>query len=562
MSEEKTNLDKIPSEREIKSSPPTEQQKSDSILIEVKLDSSLKNFATLGKEEHQEFHQKLHLFIEGIVRDLALPFEISLDVTVADEKIEMLGVPYITYVNHKRVIYRLDEPHEKITEGNELAIKISKGILENRQILLTESLSALILESWSSLHGDILKQYSKSQFHEALESCIRHGISINRYIEEISKYDDVENPIPLFYHENAFSMDNINIEILLNDEMYRKYEEEEEKREQATSNKHPVTKIDTFNDGIAMTLEGLFYELGLFLPKPEISLDYRLREWECRFKINDLRFLPLKMMGENEYLVNDTVDRLKLIGVQGRKAFNPANYSEQAIITESESVGFCERAGLVTWNTTQYLFLALSALIRGNACMFLSIETTNILLNKLKQQYPFLIKAVEQQYSMAELTCILRSFLEEELSIRNLPALLEKIIELRNIKEFYSSNPNIYISEIVKELRISQQLFISWTYGRGMDRKSLVCYLLNDKLEKAINETAVIDENMRLKLLKAFINKIGDPINAVKATIITNGDIRHKVRTLIASLLPKLPVIAYEEIGSDMNIQPVDRFDF
>jgi len=535
---------------------------SDAIIIKILLGASLKHFITSSKDEHQEFKQKLQYYIEGIVGDLALPFEVILDISAAKDTDEMLDTPYIIYINNQRIYFQIDNPHKAKIEGAVLAIDIARGVLANRDYLLTEFLVGIIHKIWSKIHGEILSLYPKQQFREALEFCIRHGISLNRLMEEISKYQETTTPIPPFYHEKAFSLDSISVEILLNDEMYKKFEEPEEEIESEDDNqaKIPDEKTQNLDDKIPMVIDGLFYELGLFLPKPELSLDFRLREHECRFKINDLRFLPINMIGDEEYLVNDTAKRLEIIGIISRTTINPANKSEQAIVKGVESAKFCEKAGLTTWDVTGYLILALSGLIRSNASMFLSVETTNILFNKFKQAFPSLIKSVERDFTLPEITNILRALLDDELSIRDLRGLLEELVTLRKMKEHFKEDSKKFILDAVKKLRISQKEYLCSKYGG--DRKTIICYLLNSKLEKILGDTEIIDPTTQLEILKQLVEKIKVPTMAgAKATVITKCDIRQKFRSVIARVLPKMAVLAYEELSPDLNIQPIDRIN-
>src|SRR5205823_338523 len=72
--------------------------------------------------------------------------------------------------------------------------------------------------------------------------------------------------------------------------------------------------------------DGMFYELGLMLPPIEVEVDHSLAPSAIQIWVNDM---PLRLqtgLAVGEILVNDTPDRLGLIGVtQVRAAINPAN---------------------------------------------------------------------------------------------------------------------------------------------------------------------------------------------------------------------------------------------
>ena len=76
----------------------------------------------------------------------------------------------------------------------------------------------------------------------------------------------------------------------------------------------------------------------------------------------------LLLLEDNEFLVNDTVDRLTLLNIKGREAINPANGNECAIIQENNNESqICEQAGLTVWEHADFIALALSAEIRNRA---------------------------------------------------------------------------------------------------------------------------------------------------------------------------------------------------
>ena len=130
------------------------------------------------------------------------------------------------------------------------------------------------------------------------------------------------------------------------------------------------------------------------------------------------------------------------------------------------------------------------------------------------------------------------------------------------LPKLYYYVPKKYISELMKMLRVNQYRYLGWKYGSGDNHNTLVCYLFNEKIEKLVEENECLEESTRLRLLKLIRSKFANPENAGKAVIITKLEIRQKLRMLIAKLLPTLPVLAYEELGPDMNIQPLERVKF
>jgi type III secretory pathway component EscV len=77
---------------------------------------------------------------------------------------------------------------------------------------------------------------------------------------------------------------------------------------------------------------GLFYELGVILPEVRLQFDKTLETNQLRFAINGRTLAPAAGLSADEFLVNDTADRLKLHKIKSRDAVNPANDHKCAVV--------------------------------------------------------------------------------------------------------------------------------------------------------------------------------------------------------------------------------------
>lgn len=330
-----------------------------------------------------------------------------------------------------------------------------------------------------------------------------------------------------------------------------------------------------------MMQDGLFYELGIKIPVPKVFVDKDLRGNEFRIQLNDLQ--PLSMVGLNadQFLVNDTVDRLTLLDIKGEEAINPANGSECAVVqNKNGALGICENAGLTTWGTKGFIVLSLSAEIRKNAGAFLTTDIVKYDLNKLKEAFPDLVDSALQSFNIKTLAQILRELLDEEISIRDLRSILESLLAINGVTNVDLSKYIVFSSDvdhlcpIEKEktgkdldindysnfVRMSLKRYITHKYTRGGN--TLVVYLLDHVIEERIMriDKEPLNAEEKRGLIKSILNEVGNlPPTAQNPVILTTFGVRKRLRKLIKKEFPYLAVLSYQELSPDSNIQRIAR---
>jgi type III secretion protein V len=333
-----------------------------------------------------------------------------------------------------------------------------------------------------------------------------------------------------------------------------------------------------------MMRDGLFYELGVILPEVQIATDNKLKEIEFQIQLNDLLYPPVTGLEPDEFLVNDTVDRLSLLNIKGREAINPANGSECAIVRdEGKTSDACQQAGLTTWGPSGFLVLRLSAEIRKRAQMFLTRKVAQYNLELLRTAFPDLVTPARERLGLPMLTLILKDLLEEEITIRDLRSILESLLSIRAVSDVDQSKfivfaPNsgttcftyrtkkldtLDVIDYSNCVRTSLKRYISHKYTRGGN--TLVVYLTDPKIEQRIREIAV--RPLSNEEIRSLTKVISDEVSALPPTaqnpvILTTMEIRKTLRKLIEKDFSCLAVVCYQELSPDMNIQPIARISW
>ena len=165
-------------------------------------------------------------------------------------------------------------------------------------------------------------------------------------------------------------------------------------------------------------VDGLFYELGLICRTPVIAADNSLASPWFRCEWNDLSLPPQRGLREHELLVNDTPDRLKLLGLQSEPAVNPANDNACAIIDKSARKT-AEQAGLKTWDWSAYAILCLAAATRTSAGAFMNRPLYDLYTLRLRDFSPELVTILEEGFDPAFIVQVLRTLVADQINVRS-----------------------------------------------------------------------------------------------------------------------------------------------
>ncbi|MDC0714732.1 type III secretion system export apparatus subunit SctV [Stigmatella sp. ncwal1] len=305
--------------------------------------------------------------------------------------------------------------------------------------------------------------------------------------------------------------------------------------------------------------DGLFVELGVRFPGVRARGNSNLPQGAYQIQINEVPVVTGQTT-IGHVLVNDTVDRLKLMNVTGFEAINPATRQPAAWVPEQYRETL-EAAGLTTWDVPGYMILHLAAILRRNAREFVGVQEAQTMLDQLEKAFPAIIKeVVPKVVNVLKLTDILQRLVEEEISVRDLRGVLQSLSEYGQVEA-----DNVMLTEHV---RSSLRRYISHKYARGTG--TLVVYLLDPQIEEAIRGSIkrtsagthlALEPELAQEIVQAVKAECGHlPPSAQRPVILTAMDIRRYVRKLLEyEFNPPFSVLSYQELAPDLNIQPVAR---
>jgi type III secretion protein V len=182
-----------------------------------------------------------------------------------------------------------------------------------------------------------------------------------------------------------------------------------------------VPFVDSRQDGgkflyelIPFMRDGLFVELGVRFPGVRARGNPGLPPGAYQIQINEVPVVTGQAT-LGHILVNDTVDRLKLMNIEGFEAVNPATRQPAAWVPEQHKE-MLEAAGLTTWDVPGYMILHVAAVLRRQAREFLGVQEVQTMLDQLEKAFPAIVKEViPKVITVLKLTDVLGRLVEEEI---------------------------------------------------------------------------------------------------------------------------------------------------
>ncbi len=259
-------------------------------------------------------------------------------------------------------------------------------------------------------------------------------------------------------------------------------------------------------------------------------------------------------------LVRERVENLNALGVayeEGDK-FLP---NIPTLWVRDDLSDAMKRAGMSFMDSDQVLAYHLAFVLKKYAGDFLGIQETKFLLSSMEARFPDLVREVTRVLPVQKIADILQRLVSEEVSIRNLRTVLEALIEWGQ-----KEKDSVLLTEYV---RSTLKRHISHKHSNGQNL--LPAYLLapgvEDTLRGAVRQTSAgsylaLDPPVSKRLVESIRKTVGDLAGRPhKPVLLTSMDIRRYLRKMIEQDLYELPVLSYQELTQDINIQPLGRVE-
>jgi FHIPEP family len=323
------------------------------------------------------------------------------------------------------------------------------------------------------------------------------------------------------------------------------------------------------NDQLAFAAEGMFEETGVVFPALRCVPPDGLPPDYFAFRVNHVLTAPWRCLREDEILVNDSAESLAEF-TSAEPIANPATGQLAAIVAASEQETL-EARGLTTWTAAGYVILCLAHVLRTRAGCFVHHDKVQAQLDTLETVVPAAVRTARSQLRPSRFTALVRALAADHVPLRHLLVLLERVIDtpyaalgierlalLDDAVTAMGNSPDRLDDPLALETFVRtglrQEIADQLTRRQG----TLVTYLMDPAIEILLRSPHTdADEDAVLAAIREELQFL--PPTARTPAVLTADDLRPLLRDLLARALPRLSVVGYGDLPSDLNVQPVAR---
>jgi type III secretion protein V len=320
-----------------------------------------------------------------------------------------------------------------------------------------------------------------------------------------------------------------------------------------------VFRPDQLNDELIRIRRALYFDLGVPFPGIQLRFNDRLPKATYSLLLNEVP-VSQGQIRPGFVFVREKPDNLKALGIpfDTEKRFLP---NLDTIWVADGAREMLAKAGVAFMEPTQVLTYHVAFVLKKYAGEFIGIQETKFLLNSMEPRFPDLVKEAQRVMPVQKIAEILQRLTQEEISVRNLRSILEALVEWGQ-----KEKDSVLLVEYV---RSSLKRHVSYKHSSGQN--TLPAYLfapnVEDTIRGAIRQTSAgsylaLDPNVTRKLLENIKKTVGDlSRSTARPVLLTSMDIRRYVRKMIEQDLYDLPVVSYQELTPEINIQPLARIE-
>jgi len=316
---------------------------------------------------------------------------------------------------------------------------------------------------------------------------------------------------------------------------------------------------DELNDELLKIRRALYFDLGVPFPGIQLRFNDALPDETYNILLSEIP-VSQGQLRRGAVLVRETEQNLQALQIpyETDKRFLP---NLPTIWVTADLAPTLQAAGIPYMDANQVLTWHLDFVLKKYSSDFIGIQETRFLLIAMEDRFPDLVKEAMRVMPVQKIAEILQRLVSEDISVRNLRAVLEALIEWGQ-----KEKDSVLLTEYV---RVALKRHISYKYSSGQN--ILPAYLLapnvEDTLRGAIRQTSAgsylaLDPTASKKLIENVKRAVGDISSALqKPVLLTSMDIRRYVRKMIEQDLYELAVLSYQELTQEINVQPLARVE-
>jgi flagellar biosynthesis protein FlhA len=241
------------------------------------------------------------------------------------------------------------------------------------------------------------------------------------------------------------------------------------------------------------------------------------------------------------------------ISLAGEDTKEPAFGLPAKWITDADR-NRAEAAGFTVVDAPNVLITHLGEVVRRHAGELLSREDLKAMVDKVRETAPSVVEdLIPGQLSMGALHRVLTALLDERVPISNLPRILESLAAYApTVKD---------PGELAERIRpdLGRAIVDRFRDANGRVRAIVLDPRLEVEFRRSVQGAQLVLDPSRLEQLTLRVLNELRKANArgYEVALLCDSSLRRAVRHAVARTLPELVVVAYQEIPTDLLMEPV-----
>ncbi|HZG61076.1 MAG TPA: flagellar biosynthesis protein FlhA [Anoxybacillus sp.] len=307
-------------------------------------------------------------------------------------------------------------------------------------------------------------------------------------------------------------------------------------------------------DRVVMIRRQLALELGLVIPVVRIRDNIQLQPNEYRLKIKGNEVARGELLLDHYLAMSPGIEDESIEGIDTiEPAFGlPAKWISEDMKEQAEMFGYTvvDPPSVVSTHITEVL--------KAHAHELLGRQETKQLIDHLKESYPILVEEVTPNpLSIGDIQKVLAKLLKEKVSIRNLPVIFETLADFGKV-----TTDTDLLTEYVRQA-LARQI----TNQYAVAGETLKVITLSGKVEKAIADGVQqtehgtylsLDPSVSQSIIEAIAFQLEQQsFHNQTPILLCSPAIRMYVRQLTERYFPHVPVLSYNELEANVEVQSV-----
>jgi type III secretion protein V len=313
----------------------------------------------------------------------------------------------------------------------------------------------------------------------------------------------------------------------------------------------------SLNDALAALRRALYFDLGVPFPGINIRPNPNLAALSYHLLLSEI---PVSR-GEFEagmVMVSDTEESLRMLRLEPRTGhcFLPNTPSlwlpeDKATLLGKAGMSYMTHPRLLAWH--------LSMVLSRHAQSFIGLQETKFLLDKMEERAPDLVREATRLLPVQRISDIFQRLVSEQVSIRDLRAILEAVIEWAP-----KEKDVIMLVEYVRSA-LKRQLSYRYASGQNILPALLLDPQFEETVRKSIRQTSVgafltLPPEVTQRFMSALRAALGKQQGQQhRPVLLASIDIRRYLRRMIEAEHYELAVLSYQELTPEISVQPVDK---